>query len=267
VTWYPATALVAGAVGLLTGALMPRVIARLPEPATVPDDEPDLVPADDEADFARPVDEPKELYRDLAARPGLAWKLGVACAVAAGLLGARVGWHPALLFLVYLVPVCVALSVVDWRTRYLPSRLIVPSYLVVGVLVLVAAMLVRDWRVLELAGIGWLGTFAFYFVLWFVNPRAMAYGDVRLAGLLGMALGAVGVAQLVLGVFTGFVLLGVGGVLLSVLRVFHRRHVPFGPFMVGGAWLALVIPLQLAAAYGWVELALVSAVTRLVDAF
>jgi hypothetical protein len=41
---------------------------------------------------------------------------------------------------------------------------------------------------------------------------------------------------------------------------------PFGPFMVGGAWLALVMPLQLAAAYGWVELALVSALTRLVDA-
>jgi leader peptidase (prepilin peptidase)/N-methyltransferase len=186
--------------------------------------------------------------------------------VAAGLLGARVGWHPALLFLVYLVPVCVALSVVDWRTRYLPSRLIVPSYLVVGALVTLAALLVRDWRVLELAVIGWLGTFAFYFVLWFVNPRAMAYGDVRLAGLLGMALGAVGIAQLVLGVFTGFVLLGVGGILLSLLRVFHRKHVPFGPFMAGGAWLALVVPLQLAAAYGWVEVALVSAITRLVDA-
>lgn len=263
-TWYPATALVAGAVGLVAGALVPRVIARLPEPEPVP--EPDLVPADDEARFARPVDEPKELYRDLAARPGLPWKLAVACAVAAGLLGARVGWHPALLFLVYLVPVCVALSVVDWRTRYLPSRLIVPSYLVVGALVTLAALLVRDWRVLELAVIGWLGTFAFYFVLWFVNPRAMAYGDVRLAGLLGMALGAVGIAQLVLGVFTGFVLLGVGGILLSLLRVFHRKHVPFGPFMAGGAWLALVVPLQLAAAYGWVEVALVSAITRLVDA-
>jgi leader peptidase (prepilin peptidase) / N-methyltransferase len=267
VTWYPATALVAGAVGLVAGALVPRVIARLPEPDPVPADEPELVPADDEAHFARPVDEPKELYRDLAALTGLRWKLAAACAVAAGLLGARVGWDPALLFLLYLVPVCVALSVVDWRTRYLPSRLIVPSYLVVGALVLLAALLLRDPGVLATAAIGWLGAFTFYFVLWFVNPRAMAYGDVRLAGLLGMALGAVGIAHLVLGVFTGFVLLGLGGLLLSLLRVFHRKHMPFGPFMVGGAWLAVIIPLQLATAYGWVELTLVSAIGRVVGAF
>jgi len=267
VTWYPATALVAGVVGLVAGALVPRVIARLPEPDPVPADEPDLVPPAAAAESARPAAAPTPPTRAPAAGPGRPWTLAAPCAGAAGLIGARVGWHPALLFLVYLVPVCVALSVVDWRTRYLPSRLIVPSYLVVGALVLLAALLVRDWRVLELAAIGWLGTFAFYFVLWFVNPRAMAYGDVRLAGLLGMALGAVGPGRLVLGVFTGFVLLGLGGVLLSLLRVFHRTHVPFGPFMVGGAWLAVVIPLQLAAAYGWAELALVSAVTRLVDAF
>jgi leader peptidase (prepilin peptidase)/N-methyltransferase len=267
VTWYPATALAVAVVGLAAGAALPRVIARLPEPAPVPEDEPDLVPAEDEAEFSRPVDEPKELYRDMAARPGLGWKLAVACAVVAGLVGARVGWHPALPFLVYLVPVCVALALVDWRTRYLPSRLIVPSYLVVGALVLLAAMVVRDWHVVELASIGWIGTFVFFFLLWFVNPRAMAYGDVRLAGLLGMALGALGLAQLVLGVLTGFVLLAIGGILLSLLRVFHRRHVPFGPFMVGGAWLAVVFPLQLATAYGWVELGLVSALTRLVDAF
>ena len=39
---------------------------------------------------------------------------------------------PALLFLLYLVPVGVALAVVDWRTRFLPTRLIAPSYVVVG---------------------------------------------------------------------------------------------------------------------------------------
>ena len=89
-TWYLLPSLVAAVVGAATGALLPRVIARLPEPEPDPSPAEDgavdgLVPAKTEAELARPVDEPKELYADLARRPGLAWKL----AVATGLASAR----------------------------------------------------------------------------------------------------------------------------------------------------------------------------------
>jgi leader peptidase (prepilin peptidase)/N-methyltransferase len=257
VTWYLDTGLVAGAVGLVAGAFVPQVIARLPEPEPEPEGE-GLEAAEDEAKFARPVDDPKELYVDVAASPGLRWRTAAASAVAAGLLGARFGWHPALLFLVYLVPVCVALAVVDWRTRYLPTRLIAPSYVVVGVLAVLASALTGDWHALELSIIGWLSAFATFFLLWFLVPRGMAYGDVRLAGLLGMALGWLGLGPLVLGLYTAFLLGGIGGVLLSAMRIFHRRHYPFGPFLVLGAWLGAVFTSQLAAAYGWVINGIVS---------
>lgn len=256
-SWFLDTALVAGGVGALSGAFVPQLIARLPEPT--PEPEPSLTPAPDEAAYSRPVDEPKEPYVEVAARPGLRWKTALASGAAAALIGGRVGWHPALLFLLYLVPVCVALSVVDWRTRYLPTRLIAPSYVVVGVLVVLASALTSDWSALELSVVGWISSFLFFALIWLL-PGGMAYGDVRLAGVLGMALGWLGIPQLVLGLYTGFVLGGVVGLALNGLKVFHHRHSPFGPHMVVGALLGVVVPAQLASAYGWVIGGLVSLV-------
>jgi leader peptidase (prepilin peptidase) / N-methyltransferase len=259
-TWFLDTGLVTGAVGLAAGAFVPELIARLPEPEPEPEGE-GLQAAEDEAEFARPVDEAKELYVDIAATPRLRWWTAAASAIAAGLLGARYGWHPVLLLLVYLVPVCVALSVVDWRTRYLPTRLIAPSYVVVGLLAALASALTGDWGAFVTSVIGWLGSFAVFWVLWFLVPRGMAYGDVRLAGLLGMALGWLGVAPLVLGLYTAFLLGGIGGLLLSSLRIFHRRHFPFGPFLALGAWLGAVFTSELGAAYEWVINGIVSLVS------
>jgi len=250
VSWYWDTALVAGAVGLLAGACVPQLIARLPEPADDPEPELDaLAPTESEGEFSRPIDEPKELYADLAVVPGLRVGCAVASGVAAATIGARVGWSPALLFLLYLVPVGVALAVVDWRTRYLPTRLIAPSYVVVGVLVCVASALERDRGALVLAVVGWLATFVIFFLSWFVSPRLMSYGDVRLSGLLGLALGWLGVPQLVIGIYTGFLLGAVGAMLLSALKVFHHKHYPFGPFMVAGAWVGVVLSVQVGAGY------------------
>lgn len=267
-TWFLDTAVCAGGVGLVAGAFVPRLIALVPEPE--PDTEPELdplQPAGNEAEFSRPLDEPKELYADLAALPGLRWKAAVAGAVAGGLLGGRLGWDPALLFVLYLVPVCVALAVIDWRTRYLPTRLIAPSYLVVGALVVLAWLITGDRAALVTSAVGWVASFAFFFVQWFIYPRGLGYGDVRLSGLLGMALGWLGVGPLVIGIFLGFLLGGVGGGLLSALKVFHRKHYPFGPFMVVGALLGAVFPGEIAAGYGWLVQALADGVLALVDAF
>ncbi len=259
-TWFLEAALGAGAVGLVSGAFVPELIARLPEP------EPEPAPVG-AAMAARPPEEPKLPYAEVAARPGLRWGTAVAGALAAGLLGARIGWDPALLFLLYLVPVCVALAVVDWHTRFLPTRLIAPSYVVVGALVVVAWLVTGDTSGLVRSLVGWVGSFAFFFVQWFIYPRGLGYGDVRLSGLLGMALGWLGAASLVLGVLGGFVLGAVGGGLLSMLRVFRRRHYPFGPFMVLGALLGATFPDELVAGYGALVQAVADGILALVDAF
>ena len=270
-TWDLVPAFVSAGVGLLGGLAAPVVVGRLPEPEPDPDPVPGtvdgLVPAANEADFAKPVDEPKEPYAELAARRGVRTGMLVASVLVSALVGARMGWSPALPFLLYLVPVGVALAVVDWRTRYLPTRLIAPSYAVVGVLVLLASLLDGDAGDLLGAVIGWLGSFAVFFLLWFLSPRSMAYGDVRLAGLLGLALGWLGLAQVVLGFFTAFLLLAVGGIVLSLVKVFHRRHMPFGPFLLVGALLGALFPLQVLTAYAAVVGGVTNLIISVVDAF
>ena len=83
-----------------------------------------------------PADD-KEPYAAIAAQPGLAWKAAVASLVAGGLIGAELGWAWLLVYLIPLVPVGVALAIVDWRTLLLPTKVIRPTYalVVVGVLV------------------------------------------------------------------------------------------------------------------------------------
>jgi leader peptidase (prepilin peptidase)/N-methyltransferase len=293
VTWHLIPGLVAGVVGAAGGALTPRLIARVPEPEPEPEPEADvhaetgepaatdraatgdeqpaavdgLVPASNEAEFARRVDEPKELYAEVAELPGLAWKCAVFGALALGVLGARIGFHPIMLVFVYLTPVCLALTVIDWRTRYLPTWLIAPSYFVVGGLCVLASLLTGDWPPLETAAIGWIASFGFYFLLNLIYPAGMAYGDVRLSGVLGMALGWVGVGPLVLGMYTGFVLGAIGGSVLARVKLFSSKHYPFGPFMVIGAWLGVAFPAQLGYAYGWVINLVVQAVLAVAGVF
>ena len=247
-TWYLDTALVCAGFGLLAGLLVPDLIARVPEPA------PEPVPGEVEEAGARQVEpeepeEPKELYTDIARRPGLRWKAAIATAVVAGLLGARTGWSPALSFLLFLAPVGVALAVIDWRTRLLPTKVIAPSYLVVAVLAVLSALVSGDWHALVTAGWGWLVSGGTFFLLWFVYPRGMGYGDVRLSGVLGIALGYLGWSELLTGVYAGFLLGGVGGLLLSLVRLVDRKAYPFGPFMLVGGLVGVLAGPYVAAWY------------------
>lgn len=232
-TWHLDTAVACALYGLLMGQLVPTLIARVPEPED-PDEE--ALEADaPESGGAAVVEEPKELYVDIARRRGLRWKASLATAVVAGAMGAAVGWSPALSFLLYLAPVGVALAVIDWRTRLLPTKMIAPSYLVVAALAALAAWSESDLDALVTAGLGWLVAGGTFFLLWFIYPRGMGYGDVRLSGVLGIALGYLGWSELLVGVYAGFILGGLGGALLSLLRLVDRKAYPFGPFMLVGA--------------------------------
>lgn len=262
-TWSLAAGLVMAAVGAVLGWFVPVLIARIPEPEAEPGPpfrevgsagEPELPATEREAaaSGAEPVaelEEPKERYDAIAALPGLAWKSAVASAVTSGLVGAVVGWGPILLLWAYLVPVGVALAIVDWRTRLLPTKVIAPSYIVLVVLTVLAAVLTGDWDSLIRAGWGWLVAGGTFFVLWFIYPRGMGYGDVRLSGLLGIALGYLGWGELLTGVYAGFLLGGIGGLLLSVLRIVDRKSYPFGPFMLVGALVGVLAGPGVAAWY------------------
>ncbi len=274
--WFPLTGLTMAFVGALLGWFVPALVARIPEPEPETDESGDETGAAGAAGAAgdsstepsapeqatpeqaatepaatEPVapEEPKERYDAIAALPGLAWKTALASAVASGLVGWRIGWDPALIVWAYLVPIGVALALVDWRTRLLPTRVIAPSYAVVVALTLLAGALSGDWDSVVRAGWGWLVAGGTFFLLWFVYPRGLGYGDVRLSGLLGISLGYLGWGELLTGVYAGFLLGGVGGLLLSVLRIVDRKAYPFGPFMLVGAVVGLLAGPGVAAWY------------------
>jgi len=235
------TAAFAAGACALGGLLVPGLVARIPEPA---DEEPEDDPAEHSAhDAGDPTGvRPRKVpYAAIAAGPGLAVRTAVASAAAGGLVGASLGWAWPLLYLLPLVPVGVALAVVDWRTRLLPTWVIARTYVVIVALVLACAAITRDVDDLVRAGWGWLVAGGLFLALWLVQPRGLGYGDVRLSGVLGIALGYLGWGPLVVGVYTGFLLGGFGGGLLVLARLVERRAVPFGPFMLMGALVGVVV--------------------------
>jgi leader peptidase (prepilin peptidase)/N-methyltransferase len=69
----------------------------------------------------------------------------------------------------------------------------------------------------------------------------MGYGDVKLAGVLGLYLAYLGWRTWFAGWLLGFLLGGVFGVVaILVGRAGRKTKVPFGPFMVLGAFVAIL---------------------------
>ncbi len=135
----------------------------------------------------------------------------------------------------------VALAAIDIDTHRLPDVLTLPSYAVVAVLLVLPAVAYDTWSSYLRAALAAAALFAFYFLLAFLKPGAMGFGDVKLAGVLGLVLGWLGWGVLILGGFLGFLLGGLlGGILMAVGRAGRKSKIPFGPFMLAGALVAVL---------------------------
>lgn len=236
--------LIAAVLAGLGGLLVPALIGRIPEvEPQEADPEHTGGEGDGTVDATVPVrapEPPPEPFAEIAALPHLAVWAVVASAVAGVVVGLGVGWTWGLVMWVPLVPVGVALALVDWRTRLLPTYVVRPTSFALVLLALVGWAVTRDTAALERALIGGLVALVFFFVCFFIYPRGLGFGDVRLAGALGVALGWMGWGQWLVGLYSGFLLGGVIGGLLAVLKVVERKGVPFGPFMLLGALVGLL---------------------------
>jgi leader peptidase (prepilin peptidase) / N-methyltransferase len=150
----------------------------------------------------------------------------------------------------YFAAAGVALAAIDFDHRRLPDVIVGPSYAVVAVLLVIASAHSHDWWALGRAGIAAASLFAFYFAVAFAYPGGMGFGDVKLAGLLGGLLGYLSWSALVVGAFAGFALGALAGVIVIALgRGGRKSALPFGPFMIAGAMLAVFAANPLAHAY------------------
>ena len=73
------------------------------------------------------------------------------------------------------------------------------------------------------------------------QPRGLGFGDVRLAGFIGVYLGWLGLADVAVGLVLGFLLAAVAGlVLMAATGSGLRARLPFAPFLGAGAVLAVL---------------------------
>nr|WP_258562661.1 prepilin peptidase [Nocardioides sp. MAH-18] len=137
-----------------------------------------------------------------------------------------------------LVPVQVALGLIDWHTHLLPTRLIWPSLAVAAVLACVAALADGDAATIIGAAVAGAASLVAFHALWWLHPAGMGYGDVRLATLVGFELGVLGTAEWLVGFYASFVLfalVGIGRAVRRRQRAALRDALPFGPFLLVGA--------------------------------
>jgi leader peptidase (prepilin peptidase)/N-methyltransferase len=153
----------------------------------------------------------------------------------------------------YLAAITIALALIDLDVRRLPDAIVLPSYVVALVLLGLASANPggdADWGALLRAVLAAAALFAVYFLLLVVYPGGMGFGDVKLAGVLGLYLGWVGWSAVVVGWFAAFLLGGVFSVgLLVTGRAGRKSSVPFGPWMLAGAWVGLVAGTAVGTAY------------------
>lgn len=242
---WPALAMAAGS-GVL-GSMGPRWLARLPEP-----DPPEAPTEEGSADSVHGIAAAatKEPYAEIAALPGLGLRLALWSALVGAGFGAALGWTGALVYLAPLVPIGAVLLLVDWRTTLLPTRIIHPTYVLLAVLLPVAALLDRDASRLLVAAAGWLVVGGWFWIFWWLL-NAWGFGDVRLSRVLGPALGYLGWAHLFVGLAAMVLLGGVGGVLLAARNHSMRKRFPYGPFMLVGATIAVLCAPQVATGLGY----------------
>jgi leader peptidase (prepilin peptidase) / N-methyltransferase len=168
--------------------------------------------------------------------------LATVTALVCAALAAATGTRPELGVWLLLAPLAVLLAVVDLRVQRLPDVVTLPlAGAALGLLALVTLVPEHagDWLTALLATLA-LG--AGYYVLWLVNPGAMGFGDVKLALGAGAALGWYGWPTVLLGTFAGFLFGALyGGALVVARRAGRKTMIPFGPFLIAGAFAGLLI--------------------------
>lgn len=174
--------------------------------------------------------------------PGRRVAIEAALVVAFGTAALRLGASPALPATLVLFAGLAPLVATDVEHRLLPRRIVYPTAAGAALALVAAAGATGEWRRLVLAGACGIGAFVVTDVVHLANPRWLGFGDVRLAGLIGLALGWRGVGRVWLAlVLADLAGLAVMGALVAAGRARRDTPFPFGAFLAVGAVVAALV--------------------------
>lgn len=136
----------------------------------------------------------------------------------------------------------VALGSVDLIEKRLPNAVLYPSLVLGVVLLSVTSVITGAWGAL-LSGLGCgAGLFAGYFLLAVISPSGIGMGDVKLAALVGLMLGYLGWTPFLVGAIAGFLIGGLTSLVALMLgRATLKTSLPFGPAMLAGAFIGMLV--------------------------
>jgi leader peptidase (prepilin peptidase)/N-methyltransferase len=141
-----------------------------------------------------------------------------------------------------------ALSVIDVRHHKIPNRLVYPA-----VVLSAAWVVVADFAGSELsassAGIGFLAYGVGLLIVALISPRGMGMGDVKLAALVGLVLGSLGLDHVAVAAGLGILFGGVGAIVALLAGAGRKTPIPFGPYLAAGAAVATFVGEPIADAY------------------
>ncbi len=165
---------------------------------------------------------------------------------------------PALqLYPVWLLPVTIyfawlsiVIAFIDIDVQLILDIMTYPSMLLILALLAFASWGTGSWTPLLRAVICAVALATFYVLLGFIWPNGMGLGDAKLAVIVGLILGWLGLRQLIVGAFAAFI---VGGA-FALIQVARKRinmkgGVPFGPYMLIGAWIGIYVGAPIANWY------------------
>lgn len=194
--------------------------------------------AQDEADQG-------EADQDEAGQGGGSWHpaAGLVTAAVFVIMAVRFGASPVLPAFCFLAAIGVALAFIDAGHRRLPDALTLLAYPVALALLGVAAPAVSDGgRHFLVALIGLAAAWLLFLIQALIYPAGIGWGDIKLSGVLGLYLGWLGVGALVAGLFLGYLLAALAGLgLLAARRATRKSLLPFGPFLLVGTLIAIVL--------------------------
>jgi len=138
----------------------------------------------------------------------------------------------------------VAVAFIDARHRVIPNRITYPSLILFAAALLGVALAVGGVS-LATAGLGLLAFAGVLFVIAFLVPTGLGMGDVKLAALIGLVLGALGWRYVGVAAMLGVLAGGLGAVVALARGAARKDTMPFGPYMAAGAILAALFAPQL----------------------
>lgn len=165
----------------------------------------------------------------------------------------RLGAHVELGAFLLLDAALIALALIDVEHLLLPRSIVYPTLAAVGAWLLAAAAYYDQWHRLLVAVVCAAIWFALFWLMNFFSPRSLGFGDVRLALVLGLALGWFGEGVVLIGFFLANLVGAVVGLTLIALKKTTRdQPIPYGVYLAGGALLAILVgPALLAHWHHW----------------